>query len=62
MFGGWVELLVILGIFLLLFGATKIPQLMKGAGQGVSEFSRELKKGQKKEDNGLEKDEDEKNR
>ena len=36
-FGGQ-ELLVILLIFLLLFGGSKIPELMKGLGKGVRSF------------------------
>ena len=36
-FGG-PEIIVILVIVLLLFGGTKIPQLMKGLGQGMKEF------------------------
>ena len=35
---GGPELLVILVIVLLLFGAKKIPELMRGAGQGVKAF------------------------
>jgi sec-independent protein translocase protein TatA len=39
MFGlGGTELLVVLAIVLLLFGATRIPQLAKGVGQGIREF------------------------
>jgi sec-independent protein translocase protein TatA len=39
MFGlGGTELLVVLAIVLLLFGATRIPQLAKGMGQGIREF------------------------
>jgi sec-independent protein translocase protein TatA len=34
------ELLVILAIVLLLFGSTKIPQLMRGLGQGLHEFKK----------------------
>lgn len=32
------ELTIILLIVLVLFGATKVPQLMRGLGQGVREF------------------------
>ena len=32
------EMLVILVVVLLLFGGKKIPQLMKGLGQGIKEF------------------------
>lgn len=35
---GGQELLVILLIFLLLFGGSKIPELMKGLGKGVRNF------------------------
>lgn len=35
---GWQEILVILLIVLLLFGAKKIPELMKSAGKGVKNF------------------------
>lgn len=40
---GMEEILVILVVVLLLFGGKKIPELMKGLGQGVREF----KNGQK---------------
>jgi len=36
---GTTEVLVILFIILLLFGGKKIPELMRGIGQGVREFS-----------------------
>ena len=39
-FLGTTEILVILGLLILLFGARKIPQLMKGFGEGVREFKR----------------------
>ena len=32
------EMIVILIVVLLLFGGKKIPQLMKGLGQGIKEF------------------------
>ncbi|HVK96206.1 MAG TPA: twin-arginine translocase TatA/TatE family subunit [Flavisolibacter sp.] len=35
---GFNEILIILIIILLLFGAKKIPQLMRGLGQGIREF------------------------
>ena len=35
---GWTEVLLIALIVLLLFGAKKIPELMKGMGKGVKSF------------------------
>ena len=35
---GWPEILLIVLIVLLLFGAKKIPELMKGMGKGVKSF------------------------
>ena len=35
---GGPELIIILIVVLLLFGGRKIPELMKGLGQGVKEF------------------------
>lgn len=49
-FGFW-EILIILLVLLLLFGGKRIPELMKGLGQGISNF----KKGIKEEDNDLDK-------
>jgi sec-independent protein translocase protein TatA len=37
------ELLVILVIVLLLFGANKIPQIAKSLGQGIKEFKKASK-------------------
>jgi sec-independent protein translocase protein TatA len=40
MFGmGTQELLIILVVVLVLFGGKKIPELMRGLGQGVREFN-----------------------
>ena len=35
---GTTEILLILAVVLLLFGAKKIPELMKGIGKGVKSF------------------------
>ena len=34
------ELLVVLGILLLVFGGTRLPQLAKGLGSSIREFKR----------------------
>ena len=40
---GFGELLVILVVVLVLFGAKRIPELAKGLGKGISEFKKGLK-------------------
>ncbi|HLR76994.1 MAG TPA: twin-arginine translocase TatA/TatE family subunit [Balneolaceae bacterium] len=35
---GWTEVLLIIAILVLLFGASKIPELARGVGEGISEF------------------------
>jgi len=40
---GWQEILVILLIVLLLFGAKRIPELARGLGKGIREFKRGMK-------------------
>ena len=52
MFGslGMPELLVILFIVILIFGANKIPQLAKGLGEGIRNFKSALKTGQDEPD------------
>ena len=40
LFIGATELLLISGIALLLFGGKKLPEMMRGLGQGVNEFKR----------------------
>jgi len=47
--GPWQIGLIILAI-LLLFGGRKIPELMRGLGQGVKEFKDGIKGDEKKED------------
>ncbi len=52
---GWQEILLILLIALLLFGAKKIPDLARGLGKGIREF----KKGLSEIDKPIEPDKDE---
>lgn len=40
---GGPELLIILAVLILLFGATKLPQLAKGLGQSMKEFKKASK-------------------
>ena len=52
MIGPW-QIVLIVVIVLLLFGGRKIPELMKGLGQGINEFkkaSKEVDPGDKKEE------------
>jgi sec-independent protein translocase protein TatA len=46
------ELLVILFIILLIFGANRVPQLMRGIGRGVKEFKDATKDPGEKPSNG----------
>jgi sec-independent protein translocase protein TatA len=43
------EWLLIFLVVLLLFGSTKIPQLMRGLGAGIGEFKKGLKEGERPE-------------
>ena len=40
---GTTELLLIGGLVLLLFGGKKLPEMMRGLGQGVKEFKQGMK-------------------
>ena len=42
LFIGTSELIVIAGVILLLFGGKKLPEVMRGLGQGVKEFKKEV--------------------
>ena len=44
---GPTELLIILAIVLVLFGAKKIPELARGLGEGIRNFKSALKDGDK---------------
>lgn len=39
MLNGW-EIVAILAVVLILFGAKKLPELAKGLGQGIKEFKK----------------------
>jgi sec-independent protein translocase protein TatA len=40
---GWTQILLVLIIILILFGAKRIPEVMKSMGQGVKEFKKAAK-------------------
>ena len=40
---GWPEIIGILVIVLVLFGAKKVPELMRGLGHGIKEFKKATK-------------------
>lgn len=40
---GFTEILIIVGIIMLLFGAKKIPELAQGLGKGIKEFKKAVK-------------------
>ena len=52
---GGTELIIILVVVLLLFGGRKIPELMRGLGQGVKEFKDASKGTDSKEEKPTEK-------
>jgi sec-independent protein translocase protein TatA len=49
---GLPELLVILVIVILIFGAGKIPQLGKGLGEGIKNFKDSMREGQSSDQKG----------
>lgn len=42
---GTTELLLLGGLALLLFGGKKVPEMMRGLGQGVKEFKQGMREG-----------------
>jgi sec-independent protein translocase protein TatA len=42
---GMPEILLILGILLLLFGSTRLPQLARGMGKSINEFKKGISEG-----------------
>ena len=56
-FGPW-EIIIIALVVLLLLGGRKIPELMKGLGEGIKNFKSGLKDAEGKEDKGKEESSD----
>lgn len=48
---GATEIVIIVFILILLFGGKKIPELMKGIGDGVKQFKKGLKGDKEEEEN-----------
>jgi len=46
---GMTELLLILGIVLLLFGAKRLPEIASGMGGAINSFKRSLREGKEEE-------------
>ena len=49
---GWPQIVLIIVVVLILFGGKKLPQLMKGLGEGMKEFknaSKDLNEDNKEE-------------
>lgn len=42
---GSTEILIILGVAILLFGGKKIPEIMRGLGQGIKSYKEGMKEG-----------------
>lgn len=49
MIGPW-QIVIIIAVVILLFGAKKIPELMKGVGKGIKEFKDATKEPSSEED------------
>jgi len=47
---GGIELAVIVGVIILLFGGKKIPELAKGLGKGIKDFKSAVKDDEKPEE------------
>jgi sec-independent protein translocase protein TatA len=53
---GATELILIILVVVLLFGARKIPEIARGLGRSMSEFKKGTREGEKESDNGDKKD------
>jgi len=56
---GVTELIVILVIVLIIFGAGKLPKVARGIGEGIREFRKAIKEKEPKEETKEEKSKDE---
>ena len=46
---GWPEIVVVIAVVLLLFGAKRLPELMRSIGKSLSEFKKGREEGEKEE-------------
>lgn len=44
------HIIILVGVIILFFGGAKIPELMKGVGQGMGEFKKGLKESKTEEE------------
>ena len=51
---GWPQIVLIAVVILLLFGGSKIPELMRGLGSGIKEFKDASKEPSEEEDTKIE--------
>lgn len=58
---GWTELLIVVGAIVLLFGASKIPELARSVGQAKAEYKKGAQLGEQELAEMEEDDEDEDN-
>lgn len=57
---GTQELLIILAIIIVVFGASKLPQIGAGMGKGIKNFKKEMKQEEKTVEQAPEKEEESK--
>lgn len=57
---GWQEILLVLVVILLLFGARKLPELARSLGKSLGEFKKGKAEGEKDDPEQIEKAEEEK--
>ena len=50
---GWQELLLVVFIVLIIFGAKRVPEIFRALGSGIGEFKKGLKEGDSKDPEAL---------